>query len=85
LIEAADQPNDVQALTNLLNNAAKYSEPSGHIVLSARMEGNEVVIGVRDDGVGIAPEMLPRIFDLFMQDGLLADLSQGELGSGWRS
>jgi signal transduction histidine kinase len=78
----ADPMRLSQALTNLLNNAAKYSEPSGHIVLSARMEGNEVVIGVRDDGVGIAPEMLPRIFDLFMQDGLLADLSQGGLGVG---
>jgi signal transduction histidine kinase len=78
----ADPMRLSQALTNLLNNAAKYSEPSGHIVLSAHMEGNEVVIGVRDDGVGIAPEMLPRIFDLFMQDGLLADLSQGGLGVG---
>ena len=40
------------------------------------------MIGVRDDGVGIAPEMLPRIFDLFMQDNLSADLSQGGLGVG---
>ena len=71
-----------QVLVNLLNNAAKYSEPGGHIVLSAREEGIEVVIGVRDDGVGIAPEMLPRIFDLFMQDNLSADLSQGGLGVG---
>ncbi len=78
----ADPMRLSQALTNLLNNAAKYSEPSGHIDLSAHMEGNEVVIGVRDDGVGIAPEMLPRIFDLFTQDGLLADLSQGGLGVG---
>ena len=71
-----------QVLVNLLNNAAKYSEPGAHIVLSAREEGIEVVIGVRDDGVGIAPEMLPRIFDLFMQDNLSADLSQGGLGVG---
>jgi signal transduction histidine kinase len=71
-----------QVLVNLLNNAAKYSEPGGHIVLWAREEGIEVVIGVRDDGVGIAPEMLPRIFDLFMQDNLSADLSQGGLGVG---
>jgi signal transduction histidine kinase len=71
-----------QVLTNLLNNAAKYSEPGGKIVLSARTDGNEVVIGVRDDGVGIAPAMLPRVFDLFMQDGRSADLSQGGLGIG---
>jgi signal transduction histidine kinase len=71
-----------QVLTNLLNNAAKYSEPGGHIVLSARREGIEVVIGVRDDGVGITPEMLPRIFDLFMQDSRSADLSEGGLGVG---
>jgi signal transduction histidine kinase len=71
-----------QAFTNLLNNAAKYSEPGGHIALSARREGSEVVIGVRDDGVGIAPEILPRIFDLFVQDGRSADQSQGGLGIG---
>jgi signal transduction histidine kinase/ActR/RegA family two-component response regulator len=71
-----------QALTNLLNNAAKYSEPGGRIVLSARREGPDLVIGVRDDGVGIAPEMLPRIFDLFVQEGRSADQSQGGLGVG---
>jgi signal transduction histidine kinase/ActR/RegA family two-component response regulator len=71
-----------QVLTNLLNNAAKYSEPGGDIALSARREGAEIVIGVRDNGVGIAPEMLPRIFDLFMQEGRSADRSQGGLGVG---
>ena len=78
----ADPVRLSQALTNLLNNAAKYSEPGGRIVLSARREGAEVVIGVRDDGVGIAPEMLPRIFDLFVQEGRSADRSQGGLGVG---
>jgi signal transduction histidine kinase/ActR/RegA family two-component response regulator len=71
-----------QVFTNLLTNAAKYSEPGGHIALSARREGSEVVIGVKDTGVGIAPEMLPRIFDLFMQDGRSVEQSQGGLGVG---
>jgi signal transduction histidine kinase len=78
----ADPMRLSQVLTNFLNNAAKYSEPGGKIVLSARTDANNVVIGVRDDGVGIAPEMLPTIFDLFMQDGRSADLSQGGLGVG---
>ena len=78
----ADPMRLSQVLTNLLNNAAKYSEPGGKIVVSARTDGNKVVIGVRDDGVGIAPEMLPRIFDLFMQDGRSANLSQGGFGVG---
>jgi signal transduction histidine kinase/ActR/RegA family two-component response regulator len=78
----ADPIRLAQALTNLLNNAAKYSEPGGHIALTARREGSEVVLSVRDTGVGIAPEMLPRIFDLFMQEGRSAAWSQGGLGVG---
>jgi signal transduction histidine kinase/CheY-like chemotaxis protein len=78
----ADPIRLAQALTNLLINAAKYSEPGGHIALTAVREGGEVVVRVRDTGVGIAPEMLPRIFDLFMQEGRSADRSQGGLGVG---
>ncbi len=71
-----------QAITNLLTNAARYSQPGDRISLKVHRERDEVVIGVRDEGVGIAPEMLPRIFDLFLQDKLSADLSQGGLGVG---
>ena len=71
-----------QALVNLLNNAAKYSDPGGQITLAARREGAEVVLSVRDSGVGIAAEMLPRIFDLFMQEGRSVDRSRGGLGVG---
>lgn len=78
----ADPIRLAQALTNLLNNAAKYSEPGGRIALAARREGPDVVLGVRDSGLGIAPEMLPRIFDLFMQEGRSSEWSQGGLGVG---
>jgi signal transduction histidine kinase/CheY-like chemotaxis protein len=71
-----------QVITNLLTNAAKYSDPGGLIVLTARRVKSEVVIGVKDSGVGIAAEMLPRIFDLFMQEGHSVDQSQGGLGVG---
>ena len=54
-------------LSNLLNNAAKYTDPGGKIWLTAEREGNRVAVRVRDTGIGIAPEMLPRVFDLFMQ------------------
>jgi signal transduction histidine kinase len=78
----ADPIRLAQALTNLLINAAKYSEPGGHIALTARREEAEIVLSVRDTGVGGAPEMVPRIFDLFMQEGRSADRSQGGLGVG---
>ena len=78
----ADPFRLAQALTNLLNNAAKYSEPGGRIDLAVRREGPDVVLSVRDAGVGIAPEMLPRIFDLFMQEGRSAERAQGGLGVG---
>ena len=71
-----------QAMVNLLNNAVKYSDPGGQIAVTARREGAEVVLVVRDSGVGIAPEMLPRIFDLFMQEDRSIDRSRGGLGVG---
>jgi PAS domain S-box-containing protein len=71
-----------QVLSNLLNNAAKFTSEGGKISLSARREGSDVVIEVRDTGIGISAEILPRIFDLFTQaDDSLAH-SQGGLGIG---
>ncbi len=57
-----------QVLVNLVNNAAKYTDPGGSIRVEAAIEGGEVVVRVGDSGVGIAPELLPRIFDPFTQD-----------------
>jgi PAS domain S-box-containing protein len=56
-----------QVVANLLNNAAKYTDPSGRIAVLLQREGAEAVIRVRDNGVGLAPELLPRIFDMFAQ------------------
>jgi PAS domain S-box-containing protein len=78
----ADPMRLEQVLTNLLNNAAKYTDPGGHVRLSAEMEGSEVVLRVRDSGIGIAPDMLPRIFDLFVQAERHLDRSQGGVGIG---
>jgi signal transduction histidine kinase len=63
----ADRLRLGQVLTNLLANAAKYTAPGGHIRLSAAVEGRQLVLRVRDNGRGIAPELLPRLFDLFYQ------------------
>jgi len=72
----------IQIVTNLLDNAAKYTDPGGRIWLSAEQEGDDAVIRVRDSGIGIAPELLPRIFDMFTQAGMSLDRSQGGLGVG---
>ncbi|MFY0522702.1 ATP-binding protein [Archangium gephyra] len=71
-----------QVLANLLNNAAKYTDPGGRIVVSAVGEGEQAVVRVRDNGAGIAPNILPRIFDMFVQEGRSIDRSQGGLGLG---
>ena len=71
-----------QVVLNLLNNAAKYTDEGGRIRLSVAVEKNQAVIRVRDNGTGIAPEMLPRIFDLFTQVDRTLDRSQGGLGLG---
>ncbi len=71
-----------QIVANLLNNAAKYTDPGGQIWLTVRREGDEVAILVRDTGVGIPPDMLPRVFDLFTQIDRHTERSQGGLGIG---
>jgi len=71
-----------QLFANLLTNAAKYTRQTGHIVVAAQREGEEIVVRVRDDGIGIRPELLPRIFDLFVQGGRGPDRTEGGLGLG---
>jgi CheY-like chemotaxis protein len=71
-----------QVFSNLLTYAAKYTPPRGHIAIAAQQTGNEVTISVKDDGAGIDPELLPRIFELFVQDRQALDRSQGGLGLG---
>jgi signal transduction histidine kinase/DNA-binding response OmpR family regulator len=78
----ADQARLAQVLANLLNNAAKYTPEGGSIWLSATREENEAVFRVRDTGLGIPPEMLGRVFDLFTQVDRALDRSQGGLGIG---
>jgi PAS domain S-box-containing protein len=71
-----------QVVANLLNNAAKYTEGAGRIWLSAEQEGDAVVLRVRDTGIGIRQELLPQIFDLFVQSDRALDRAQGGLGIG---
>lgn len=71
-----------QVFSNLLNNAAKYSERARTIHLSALRDGTTVVVCVRDEGVGIAPDTLSHVFDLFMQVDHTLERSQGGLGIG---
>ena len=72
----------VQIFTNLLNNAAKYTGEGGRIDLAVDVEGPSVSIHVRDNGMGIAPELLPHVFDLFAQSDRGLDRSEGGLGIG---
>jgi PAS domain S-box-containing protein len=78
----ADAARLEQVVVNLLNNAAKYTNEGGDIWLSVEQEGDEAVLRVRDTGIGIAPELLPRIFDLFAQADRSLDRSYGGLGIG---
>lgn len=71
-----------QVLSNLLNNAAKYTSEGGKITLSILREGANIVLEVRDTGIGIAPDILPQIFDLFTQADHSLAHSQGGLGIG---
>ena len=77
-----DSTRLAQIVTNLLDNAAKYTNPGGKIWLSGEREGDTAVIRVKDTGIGIASDMLPRIFDMFTQSGMSLERAQGGLGVG---
>jgi signal transduction histidine kinase len=64
---AADPARLTQIFANLLVNAAKYTAPSGRIFFGAAIEGADIVIRVRDNGVGISPDLLPHVFEMFTQ------------------
>jgi CheY-like chemotaxis protein/two-component sensor histidine kinase len=78
----ADRVRLAQVVCNLLTNAAKYSPPGSRLWLTARREGSEAVIRVRDEGVGIPPHMLDRVFEMFTQVDRSLEKSQGGLGVG---
>ena len=77
-----DQVRLAQVVSNLLNNAAKYTERGGSISLSTAREDDEAVLRVRDTGIGIAPALLPRLFDMFFQAERRTKESHGGLGIG---
>src|SRR5205814_9679993 len=71
-----------QVFANLLNNAAKYTERSGRISITASREAGGAVVRVRDNGIGISAEQLPHIFEMFMQVDQSLERGQGGLGVG---
>lgn len=81
-----DVPLDVnrfeRVILNLLGNAIKYTAPGGTVWVKATQEGSDVLFRIEDTGKGIAPEVLPRIFDLFTQEHQAADMVPGGLGIG---
>jgi CheY-like chemotaxis protein len=81
-IVLGDKARLVQVLGNLLNNASKYTPEARGIEIEARVEGQQLVLAVRDEGIGMDPELAPRVFDLFTQGQRSSDRSQGGLGLG---
>jgi PAS domain S-box-containing protein len=78
-----DEARLSQVVSNLLTNAARYTHPRGRIAVAAEADGDDVTISVKDNGTGIAPELLPRIFDLFVQGSAQSlDRAEGGLGLG---
>jgi two-component system, sensor histidine kinase len=71
-----------QIVSNLLDNALKYTPPGGRIDVRTAADGDDVVLTVRDTGVGIAPDLLPQVFDVFVQGSSTLDRAQGGLGIG---
>jgi PAS domain S-box-containing protein len=82
MVLEADPTRMVQVFANLINNAAKYTDAGGHITVASAVEEGEAVVSVRDDGVGMTPELLTRAFDLFVQETRSLDRAEGGLGIG---
>jgi len=82
VILEADPVRLAQAFSNLLNNAAKYSQPGSRISLTAEHDDGELVVRVRDNGIGIDADKLPQIFEMFMQADPSKERAQGGLGIG---
>ena len=82
IIVEADMTRLSQVFLNLLNNAAKYSNPGSRIWLTAEQQGSEAIITVRDTGIGIAADYLPLVFEMFSQVDRSLEKSQGGLGIG---
>jgi len=82
LVIVADERRLIQAVTNLLTNAVKYTDPGGSIRVAVRDEGGEITLRVSDTGRGVAADFLPRVFDLFVQGERTPDRSEGGLGLG---
>jgi CheY-like chemotaxis protein len=78
----ADRARILQCVVNVLTNAVKYTDHGGRIQLQTRMDASDVLIEVTDSGVGIAADLLPNVFELFVQGARTLDRSQGGLGIG---
>lgn len=77
-----DSDRLVQCVANLLTNASKYTDAGGHIRVQMRSEHSRAIVSISDDGIGISTDLLPRIFDLFVQSDRSLDRSEGGLGIG---
>jgi PAS domain S-box-containing protein len=82
LVVAVDEDRFHRVMLNLLSNSIKYTPSGGHVWVKANQDGHEVVIRIEDTGIGISPEMLPRIFELFTQARDASDMVPGGLGVG---
>ena len=78
----ADATRLAQIVTNLLNNAVKYTDHGGRIAVNVERQGSEVVVTVKDNGIGIPPDVLPKVFDMFSQADQSIERSRGGLGIG---
>jgi signal transduction histidine kinase len=82
LMVSGDVMRLTQVFVNVLSNAAKYTKPSGHIRVTAHLDDQHVELRIKDSGIGISDEMLPRVFDLFTQERQALDRAHGGLGLG---
>jgi signal transduction histidine kinase/ActR/RegA family two-component response regulator len=82
LLVRGDRTRLIQVFSNILNNAGKYTPQGGHVALNVVADDAHVEVSIEDDGIGIAPSLLPHIFDLFTQAERSPDRSQGGLGLG---